>query len=82
MKLSTNTQLYIGLMLFSVLGGGFSIAGAIFAPDWFMNDHRASFFVGLVGRGGTRIIYVCLGLVLIGFGVRALTRLFAEKTQD
>jgi hypothetical protein len=62
------TSPYFQLLLFG--GAGlFTIAGAIFNWDWFMNDYRARFFVKIFGRDGARIFYVILGLVIIVLGV-------------
>lgn len=59
------------MMLVGFLGGGFSLAGAIFDWDWFMNNRRARFFVSIFGRTGARIFYGGLGLFLIGLGLFA-----------
>jgi small neutral amino acid transporter SnatA (MarC family) len=59
---------YFQLLL--IAGGGlFSIAGAVFNWDWFMNNDRAQPFVNFFGREGARVFYVVLGLVLIVLGV-------------
>ncbi len=57
------------MMLVGFLGGGFSLAGAIFDWDWFMNNRRARLFVNLFGRTGARIFYAGLGIFLIGLGL-------------
>lgn len=62
----------IAMLLVGFLGGGFSLAGAIFNWDWFMNNRRARFFVGIFGRQGARIFYAILGLFLIGLGIWAM----------
>lgn len=56
-------------MILGILAGVFSIAGAIFDWDWFMNHHRARFFVNLFGRGGARMFYVVLGCLIIALSV-------------
>jgi hypothetical protein len=48
--------------------GVFTIAGAVCDWDWFMNSRRAQFFVGIFGRNGARVLYVLLGLFLLGAG--------------
>jgi hypothetical protein len=62
----------LGIMIFAIGGGLFSIAGAVFDWDWFMNNGKARFFVNLFGRDAARIFYGMLGLFLIGLGVLAL----------
>ena len=48
-----------------IIAGLFSIAGAAFDWEWFMNNRRAAFFVNLLGRNGARIFYGLLGAALI-----------------
>jgi hypothetical protein len=38
--------------------------------DFFMNHHKARFFINLFGRNGTRAFYFALGffLLIVGFG--------------
>ena len=55
--------------LFLAAAGLFSIAGAVMNWNWFMLNRRARLFVTLFGRGGARVAYVIIGLVLIGMGV-------------
>jgi hypothetical protein len=50
------------------LSGLLCIVAAILDWDWFFDNWRASLFVNLFGRGGARIVYVILGLILIGVG--------------
>jgi hypothetical protein len=45
--------------------GLFSIAGALFDWDWFMEDRRARFIVKILGRSGARVFYVLLGIAMI-----------------
>ena len=51
-----------------ILAGLFSIAGGLFDWEWFMTNYRAAAFVRLIGRTGTRILYIVLGLILAGLG--------------
>ncbi|MDR1884723.1 MAG: immunity 17 family protein [Synergistaceae bacterium] len=37
--------------------------------DWFMNARRARLLVKIFGRGGARIFYMALGLLIVGAGV-------------
>lgn len=54
--------------VFAVLAGAFTILGAALDWDWFMNNSRARLFVGLLGRGGARLFYVGLGMIMIALG--------------
>ena len=56
----------IGLIL--VAGGLFSICGAAFDWDWFINSRKAQFFVAILGRTGARIFYGVLGVVVVIMG--------------
>ena len=55
--------------LFFVAAGLFSIAGAWFDWNWFMNARKARFMVRILSRNGARIFYGCLGLGLLIFGI-------------
>lgn len=61
-----------GIMLVGFLGGGFSLAGAIFDWDWLINSRQARFFVSIFGRTGARIFYGGLGIFLIGISLFAM----------
>ena len=58
----------IGIVL--LIGGGlFSIAGAVFNWDWFMDYNRKSrLIVSLFGRTGGRIFYALIGVTITVFG--------------
>lgn len=56
-----------GILL--ILAGLFSLAGAVFDWEWFMNSRRARFFTGIFGRDGARIFYGGLGLVIVLAGI-------------
>jgi hypothetical protein len=56
------------LGLFFVACGVFSICGAVFDWDWFMNNRRAEFAVSIFGRRGARMFYAALGLAIIVLG--------------
>ncbi|MBI9044988.1 MAG: immunity 17 family protein [Anaerolineaceae bacterium] len=45
--------------------GLFSIAGGIFNWEWFINSRKFHLFEKLLGRYGTRIAYIIMGLFLI-----------------
>ena len=57
---------------FFIAAGIFSICGALFNWDWFLNNWRARFFVRVLGRGGARIFYGLLGVGLAGGGISML----------
>lgn len=63
----------IGLIF--IAAGLFSICGAAFDWDWFINSRKARFFVATFGRTGARVFYALLGIsivligVLIAFGI-------------
>ena len=56
----------LGLVL--VAAGLFSICGAVFDWDWFINSYKARLFVALLGRNGARIFYGILGLIIVVLG--------------
>ncbi len=56
----------VGLLL--VAAGIFSICGAAFDWDFFINSRKARFFVSILGRTGARIFYVVLGIVIVVIG--------------
>jgi len=61
----------VGLIL--AAAGVFAICGAVFDWSFFIDNYRAKFLLFALGRKGTRIFYVCLGLfVLIGGVLMAL----------
>ena len=55
-------------IILSIFAGLFSLAGAILDWGWFMTNYRAAVFVRILGRGGARLLYAVLGLVLAGLG--------------
>ena len=64
-----NTGSALGIMLAGLLIGGFAFFCAYRDFDWFMNNRRAALLVMILGRGGARIFYMLLGLVIIGGGL-------------
>jgi len=67
-----------GLIL--VAFGIFSICGAVFDWDWFINSRKARFFVAIFGRTGARIFYGILGLVIIVIGVLVTLGILKDAT--
>ena len=57
----------LGLLFVGI--GLFTIAGAWFDWDWFMNARKARFMVKILTRNGARIFYGCLGIALLVFGI-------------
>ncbi len=55
-----------------IFAGFFSMAGAYFNWDWFMENRRAWIFIKLFGRNGTRIFYGLLGAGLVILGLTTL----------
>lgn len=60
--------------LIAISGGIFSIVCAAKDFDFFMNNHKAKFFVDLFGRNGARIFYGILGATLVVLGVLIAAR--------
>lgn len=60
-------QMFKGL--FAIFAGLFTIFCAAKDFDWFMNHHKARFFVNIFGRDGARVFYGILGLILLFLGV-------------
>jgi hypothetical protein len=54
--------------LIIVAMGIFSICGAAFDWDWFINHRKAQFFVAIFGRNGARVFYGILGVFLVVLG--------------
>lgn len=54
--------------LFLVAAGIFSICGAVFDWNFFINSRKAQFFVSTFGRKGARIFYGILGLAIVVLG--------------
>jgi hypothetical protein len=40
--------------------------------DWFMESARMNVILGLFGRGGLRVIYIIIGVILIILGIAGL----------
>lgn len=53
---------------FLVAAGLFSICGAAFDWDFFMNHRKARFLVSVLGRTGARVFYFLIGLVVTILG--------------
>jgi hypothetical protein len=68
----------IGLVL--VAAGLFSICGAVFDWDWFINSYKARFFVSIFGRNGARIFYGILGLVIVVMGTLLTLGILKDAT--
>ncbi len=66
--------------LFLVAAGIFSICGAAFDWDWFINSRKARFFVAMFGRTGARLFYAFLGAVITVIGVLITTGVIESAT--
>ena len=51
-----------------IICGFLTIFCALMDYDWFMKHRKAAFFVFLFGRGGARVFYVILGVIVILLG--------------
>jgi len=58
--------------LFFIAIGIFSLCGALFDWDWFMDARKARFIVKIFGRNGARIFYSLLGTGLAVLGILGL----------
>ena len=63
-------EIIAGLIIIAC--GAFSICGAVFDWDWFMNNYKAKPFMALFGRKGTRIFYGILGGFIALLGILAM----------
>ena len=52
-----------------IAAGTFTMLGAIFNWDFFMNSGKAKFWVKILTRNGARIFFGLLGLALFALGV-------------
>ena len=68
----------VGLIL--VAAGLFSICGAAFDWDFFINSRKARFFVSILGRTGARIFYAILGLVIVVLGALITLGILKDAT--
>jgi hypothetical protein len=59
-----------GLIFLAI--GIFTLSGAIFDWDWFMNSRKAKFFVTIFSRPGARIFYGLLGSGFFVLGILAM----------
>jgi small neutral amino acid transporter SnatA (MarC family) len=66
-------------IILSILGGLFSLAGALLDWEWFMTHHKAAVFVRLLGRGGARLLYAFLGLSLVALGLAGAFELIPPR---
>lgn len=49
--------------------GLFSVLAGVFNWDFFFNSRKARLWIRLFGRGGARIFYILLGVVIIVLGI-------------
>ena len=61
-------------LLLGAAVGVFTICGAVFDWDFFMENRRARLFVWMFGRNGARVFYALLGSAfLLGSAVTAIS---------
>lgn len=63
-----NEELIVSIIV--ILGGLFSMTAAVMNWEWYMNHRKAQFMIKILSRNGARIFYFCLGLGLVGIGIR------------
>lgn len=56
-----------------IAGGLFSLLGAIFNWNWFMNHRKAKNLSAILTPTGTRIFYGILGIAVMSFGILIAT---------
>ena len=66
-----------GLVFIAI--GIFSICGAAFQWNWFMNHYKVRFLTSLFGRSGARAFYFAIGGGMILFGIAMLFGVFAPS---
>lgn len=49
--------------------GLFSVLAGVFNWDFFFNSRKARLWIRLFGRGGARIFYILLGILIIVLGI-------------
>lgn len=59
-------------VLFLIIGS-LSFIAAIVNPDWFFKTRNATFFVRLLGRNWSRVVYGVFGLAAIAVGILFIT---------
>jgi immunity protein 17 of polymorphic toxin system len=67
------------LYLFFLAGGLFSLCGALFDWNFFMQDSRTQVFTQMLGRKGARVFYFLLGAMLVILSVMMLMGFFPRK---
>ena len=67
----------VGLIM--IAAGVFTVCGAGFDWDWYMNSRKAALFVSIFGRNGARIFYGLLGAFLITLGIMFLLGFIQDK---
>ena len=65
-----NESLIYSILFMAI--GLFAIIGSVTNWDYFLNHRKAQLFIKLLGRQGTRIFYVILGLGLFSVGILSL----------
>jgi len=58
--------------IFLVVAGLFTVCGAVFNWDFFMNSFKSRFWVKILGRTNARIFYGILGIAIMVWGLYIL----------
>jgi small neutral amino acid transporter SnatA (MarC family) len=56
------------IVIIGIFGGLFCIIASIYNWNFFFNNHKARFFVNIIGLTGARVFYIILGLILMLLG--------------
>ena len=56
--------------LIAILFGIFTMVCAYKDYEWYMGNHKAKFFVNLLGRDGARAFYGVLGFIITLLGLK------------
>jgi len=68
-----NRELFIAI--FSMAAGIFAIIASILNWEFFFNSRKATFFMNVFGRNGTRIFYTLLGVLLIILAIKMFLKI-------
>lgn len=61
-------------ILLTIGGGTFAILASIFNWDFFFENRKATFFMTIFGRNGSRIFYSILGVLLFFLAYKIIVK--------
>jgi hypothetical protein len=64
----------IFVVVFSILAGAFAILASAFNWNFFFESRKATIFVSMFGRNGSRVFYSVLGLGLLFLAYKILSK--------